>query len=112
MAIGRASEDHTAVIDYYLAEIESMRSGVLRYLVVHGEIVNTCFDLLVYAFDRPERSAILKSRHLGMYGRRALWTGVVDADRLCYCRRCYEDACCRVLDKDTTSAARVCNNCC
>ena len=112
LAIGRASEDHTAVIDYYLSEIESMRSGVLRYSSIHGEIINTCFDLLVYAADRPERSAILKSRHLGTYGKRALWSGVVDADKLSYCRRCYEDACCRVLDKDTTSAARVCNSCC
>ena len=51
LAIGRASDDHTAVIDYYLNEIVSMRNGMSRYSASDGEVINTCFDLLVYLAD-------------------------------------------------------------
>ena len=85
LAIGRALDDHTIVIDYYLNEIVSMRNGMSRYSASNGEVINTCFDLLVYLADQPERSSIVKSRHLGTYGLRAGWSGTVNADKLSYC---------------------------
>ena len=94
LAIGRSNQDHTPVIDYYFGpqELQKIRRGVVRYSAIEGRLVNTSFDLLAYSTDRPERSSILKSRHLGNIGQRSLYCGEIDDTKLPYCEACYNKA--------------------
>ena len=55
LAIGRSYDDHTPVIDYYFGELQKILGGVLRYSADHGTVINTCFDVLSYLADTPER---------------------------------------------------------
>ena len=112
LAMGRSYDDHTPVIDYYFNELKNIREGVFRYSATHGKVINTCFDVLAYSADTPERRFILKQRLLGTYGMRSGWSGTVSGDKLPFCGRCFNKACRATKNDDSEKKVPRCGNCC
>ncbi len=69
LAIGSSKEDRTKVINHYLRQIETIRSGQKRYWGLK-KIINAVFDLLTYIADRPEWHSIVHTLKEGRYGLR------------------------------------------
>ena len=107
LAMGRSYDDHTPVIDYYFNELKRIREGVFRYSATHGKVIKTCFDVLAYSADTPERRFILKQRLLGTYGMRSGWSGTVSGDKLPFCGQCFKKACRAPKNADTEKRCLV-----
>ena len=78
----------------------------------HGEVINTCFDVLAYSADTPERRTVMKQRQLGYFGLRSLWSGCVSKNNLPYCNRCFEKACKLSREDIDNKTVPRCGNCC
>jgi len=89
IAIGKSSMDHTPVLDYYFSEIEKLMSGINVYCGVDVKIKHVQLGVIAYITDRPERSSVLQTCHLGTHGKRSLWSAVIDHKHLPYCNRCF-----------------------
>jgi len=113
IAIGKSSEDHTAVLEYYYGEIEALMKGIIVFDGVDGTFKRVCFGCLAYVADRPERSSILKISHLGIWGKRSLWCTPIDHKTLPYCNRCFKMEIEDILsDPFGNSCLRRCHRCC
>ncbi len=66
MAIGPSKQDHTEVINHYIKQIETIRTGQKRYWG-RKKNINTAFDLIAYIADRPERQSIMHTLKEGRY---------------------------------------------
>ena len=60
IAVGPDFLDHTAVIDWYSAQIELLMEGKLYYCSTRKEVIRCKFGVLACLADRPEKSFILK----------------------------------------------------
>jgi len=102
LAIGRSKHNHTKVINYYIRELNKLRCGMKRYCARRRRMVNTCFDMLAYISDRPERSSILKTLHLGNTGKRSLYSAGIDPKNMPLCKNCFNALLQKVIRKDST----------
>ena len=82
LAVGKSSNYHQPVIDYYLREIEMLLKGVSVFDLRSGNFINVQMGLLAYIADRPERHPILNQTDGGLFGKRTLWCGYIDHNYL------------------------------
>ena len=87
LAVGKSSNDHTAVIDHYLQEIETLSKGIEVFTA--GKFIRIQMGLLAYITDRPERHAILNQTQGSTLEKRALWSEYIDCKHLPFCDRCF-----------------------
>ena len=80
LAVGKSSNNHQPVIDYYLKETEKLTKGVCIFDVKSGKHVNVQMGMLAYIADRPERHAILNQTDGGLFGKRTLWCAYIDGN--------------------------------
>ena len=113
LAVGKSSNNHQPVIDYYLREIEMLLKGVSVFDLKSGKFVNVQMGLLAYIADRPERHAILNQTDGGLFGKRTLWCGYIDNKHLPYCDNCFSKELDSLLnDRFSNSALTPCGRCC
>ncbi len=113
LAVGKSSNDHQPVIDYFLKEIETLSNGVDVFCPKEGRFVRLQMGLLAYIADRPERHSILNQSQGGTFGKRTLWSCVVDYKNLPYCHACFGRELKNLLDdKYSTSTLQQCGRCC
>ena len=114
LAVGKSSNDHTAVIDHYLQEIETLSKGIEVFTA--GKLVRIQMGLLAYIADRPERHAILNQTQGGAFGKRTLWSAVIDCEHLPFCDRCFNKEIKNLLDdgdhEDSSFRLPSCGYCC
>ena len=93
LAMGSSKASHDKVIAHYLKEIIKLMKGKMRYYGGNDgqkRLVNTSFGLALYIADTPERNAILHRLHLGTFGLRSGYAGMVDPVGLPSCQKCFE----------------------
>ena len=112
LAMGSSKESHDKVIAYYLKEVIELMKGKMRYYgkADQRKLVNTCFGLALYIADTPERNAILHRLHLGTFGLRSGYAGMVDPVGLPSCLQCYEHRLERLLNRPIQT--QPCHNKC
>ena len=89
LAIGRSSQDHTPVINYDTEEIERLMGGIDIYCGTSGDYIRVQMGLAASVCDQVERSAVLKTAHLGTYGQHSFYSAMIDDRKLPYCTRCF-----------------------
>lgn len=95
LAMGKSSEDHTPVREFYLEEMMTLMKGFKCY---HGEvnkIINVAFGNVTIHADRPERHEWLNTRKEGTYGKVSGYAVNISEERFPACRQCYRN---HVLD--------------
>lgn len=113
LAVGKSSNDHQPVIDHFLKEIETLASGVDVFCPKEGRFIRLQMALLAYIADRPERHSILNQSQGGTFGKRTLWSCVIDYKNLPYCDACFGNELRGILsDKYSPSNLRQCGRCC
>ena len=113
LAIGKSSLDHSPVISYYTEEIEKLMGGIDMYCGTSGEYIRVQMGLAAYVCDRVERSALMKTAHLGTYGLRSLYSAEIDDKRLPFCTRCFRTLIESLLqDRYNTDPIAPCRQCC
>ena len=78
LAMGRSTEDHTGVIEYYYKRVSELMEGFECYLGDQNEIVRVAFGLLFHSADRPERHSVGNTRTEGDWGRMTGMSGMGD----------------------------------
>ena len=78
LAVGPSKLGHSSVIEYYMKEVEEIMQGFDVFFGEDNEVKTLSLGIIAYLADRPERSSILQTAHLGLYGKRSLWTGYID----------------------------------
>ena len=111
LAIGQSKLDHTPVVEYYLRELDIIKRGVVRYSAETGDMIRTAFDMIAYVMDRPERSAVLNTMHLGIFGKRSLWAAGVDTNQLPYCNTCFTRAVASFIGHNSVALPACCQCC-
>ena len=66
-----------------------LMKGVDVFCGINNVMKRVQMGLIAYVADRPERSALMKTSHLGNYGKRSLWSSFVDENHLPFCKRCF-----------------------
>ena len=89
LAMGKSSNDHTKVIEYFHKEARDLMSGFECYDRHKDETRTTAFGLLFHSADRPERQALSKTRQEGDYGRTTNWAVDVSDEYFPACEECY-----------------------
>ena len=113
LAVGKSSNDHQPVIEYYLKQVEQLMRGVSMFDLQSGKRVNVQMGLLAYIADRPERHAILNQADGGIFGKRTLWCANIDHKRLPYCDICFSKELKALLnDQFSESPLTPCGRCC
>ena len=72
LAVGKSSDNHQPVIDYFLKEIETLSKGIYVFCAREGRFVRIQMALLAYIADRPERHTIFNQAQAGIFGKRTL----------------------------------------
>ena len=113
IAVGPGYLDHTAVIDWYSVQIESLMEGKLYYCSVRRKIIQCKFGVLACLADRPEKSFILKTALLGTFGKVASWAAEIQPNILADCSDCFETRLKHVLtDCHSPCMMDTCRRCC
>ena len=113
LAVGKSSNDHQPVIDYYLREIDQLMKGVSLFDLKSGNYVNVQMGLLAYIADRPERHAILNQTDGGLFGKRTLWCAHIDHKHLPYCDICFSKELDALMnDRFSECPLTSCGRCC
>ena len=113
LAVGKSSNDHQPVIDYYLREIEMLAKGVRLFDLKSGKYVNVQMGLLAYIADRPEKHSILNQTDGGLFGKRTLWCAHIDHNHLPYCDNCFSRELDSLLnDRFSNCPLTPCGRCC
>ena len=92
VAFGSSKLNHDKVMSHYIKKIKfKIRLGKMRYWHKNRVrcMVNTSFDLLMVIGDTPEKNEIIKSLHLGRFGKRSLWAGRISITKMPYCQSCF-----------------------
>ena len=113
LAVGKSSNDHQPVIDHILKETEMITKGIQVFCPKEGKFIRIQMGLLAYIADRPERHAILNQAQGGIFGKRTLWSAVIDHKNLPFCNACFNKEIKSLLD-DRFSQSRLtqCGRCC
>ena len=78
-----------------------------------GRLVRIQMLLLAYIADQPERHSIIHQTQGGTFGRRTLWSAVLDCKHLPYCNRCFStEMACLLSDKFSPTRLHQCSRCC
>ena len=113
LAVGKSSNDHQPVIDYYMKQVEQLMRGVSMFDVQSGKYINVQMGLLAYIADRPERHAILNQADGGLFGKRTLWCANIDHKHLPYCDNCFSKELKALMnDRFSQSPLSMCGRCC
>jgi hypothetical protein len=113
LAVGKSSNGHQLVVEYYLKEIEKLMHGVSLFDTKSGRYTRVQMGLLAYIADRPERHAILNQAERGIFGKRTLWSAFIDHDHLPYCQSCFtREVTALLADMHSPSVLSNCGRCC
>ncbi len=120
IAFGNSSLDHEPVVEYYLDQLKKIRRGKRRYYGCEKHMINTCFDLALWAGDTPERRMLTDQANRGHYGKRSHHAGKVDEKKTPSCIGCYKQLVQTAFSyqeaPDLSSViaieTRLCNRCC
>ena len=114
LTVRKSSNDHIAVIDYYLQEIETLSKGIEVFTA--GKLVRIQMGLLAYIADRPEMHTILNQTQGGICGTRTLWSEIIDCKHLPFCDRCFNKVINILLNngdhEDSLFRLPSCGHCC
>ena len=58
LAVGKSSDNHQTVVDYFLKEIETLSQGISVFCPREGRSICIQMALLAYIADRPARHAL------------------------------------------------------
>ncbi len=111
LAMGKSSEDHTSVIEYYYREVKKLMKGFHTYFGATNEIRRMSVGCLFHSSDRPERQFITNTRKEGHFGKCSNYSYCVDFDKLPACKECYKKIIFDVLSRHRSSEHRQCNKC-
>jgi hypothetical protein len=112
LAMGRSTEDHTKVIEYYYKRASELMEGFECYLGDQNEIVRVAFGLLFHSADRPERHSVGNTRTEGDWGRMTGMSGMDDKSMWPACRKCYEGHAKEIANGNLTNIVQSpCSNC-
>ncbi len=111
LAMGKSTEDHTPVIEYYHREVKKLMKGFLTYFGVANEIRRMSVGFLFHSSDRPERQFVTNTRKEGHFGKCANYAYCVDFDKLPACKECYKEITSKILARNHISESRPCNKC-
>jgi hypothetical protein len=111
IAIGKSSNDHTAVINHFLKEIIDLEKGFDCYFVDRNEIRHTALGLLCYVADRPERNAVRHTRTEGTYGKFTDWAAAISTKNFAACAKCFLCMVKMVLGNEELSPHNGCSRC-
>ena len=118
IAFGCSSLNHESVVSYQLDQLEKIRRGKLRFYAKDGvkRMISTCFDLVLWAGDTPERRQLTHTSNRGNYGKRSNYAGKINQDKTPACANCYKRLIKRAMyfDGNRTDLLpfRKCNRCC
>ena len=113
LAVGQSSNNHQSVIDHFLKEVEIITNGIEVFCPKEGKFVRIQMGLLAYIADRPERHAIINQADGGIFGKRTLWSAVIDFKNLPFCNTCFNKEIKSVLeDRYSKSSLPQCGTCC
>ena len=88
--MGKSSEDHTSVIEYYYREVKKLMKGFHTYFGATNEIRRMSVGCFFHSSDRPERQFITNTRKEGHFGKCSNYSYCVDFDKLPACKECYK----------------------
>ena len=111
LAMGKSTEDHTPVIEYYNREVKELMKGFLTYIGVTNEIRRMLVGFLFHSSDRPERQFVTNTRKEGHFGKCANYAYCVDFNKLPACKECYKEITSKILARNHISESRPCNKC-
>lgn len=114
LVVGKSSKNHQPVLDYYMDQVETLTNeGVDVFCTVNGVHRRVQMGLLAYIADRPERHTILCQLDGGHFGKRTLWSAVIDNKNLPYCDKCFQlEVKSLLCDCYADSDRHVCGCCC
>ena len=69
LAIGKSSEDHSEVFNYFHKEARELMKGFKCYFGRHNEMRHTALACLFNSCDRPENATLANTRKEGHFGR-------------------------------------------
>ena len=61
-----------------MKEVEEIMQGFDAFFGDDNIVKTFSLGIIAHLVDRPERSSILQTAHMGSYGKRSLWTGYID----------------------------------
>ena len=114
LAMGKSSDDHTKVIEYYVEQCKELMKGFECYFGESNKIERVAFSMLAWNADRPERQMISNTRKEGTYGKVSGWAVNPSEDLLPSCLRCYRRLVHEMLGDCLVSDATMlpCTQCC
>ena len=112
LAMGKSSEDHTPVIEHYLAECKELMKGFDCYFGNTNRMGRMAVGMLSWNADRPERKMILNTKREGHWGKISGWSACLDEEVFPACEKCYPARVKRMLDQTFANQTRNCQLCC
>ena len=89
VAVGSGHLDHTPVIDWFSAEVESLMKGHHVYCGRRRRVIHVKLGVVANLADHPEKASTVKTALLGTYGKTASWAMDVNPRVLPDCDICY-----------------------
>jgi hypothetical protein len=86
--MGKSSEDHTSVSEYYYREVKKLMKGFHTYFGATNEIRRMSVGCLFHSSDTPERQFITNTRK--DFGKCSNYSYCVDFDKLPACKKFYK----------------------
>ena len=114
LAIGKSSDNHTPVIDYYIREAWKIRSGFPCYLGAEKKICHVTFWMITWNADRPERQVLSGTRKEGVYGMFTGWAMSLNGcvEKFVACEKCYERTLLKIFGRtENLQNDGTCNQC-
>ena len=89
VAMGKSSEDHTKVLEYFHHEIQDLLKGFKIFDASTNSVRFIVPSLLFISADRPERAAIACTRQEGNWGKVTGYAVKINPKLFAACRGCY-----------------------
>ena len=89
LAMGKSGDDHTPVIEHYLAEAKELMKGFKCYFGDTKTIERMAFSMLIWLADRPEWQMILNTMKEENYGKISGWSADVNEKVFPACLKCH-----------------------
>ena len=87
--------------------------GVSLFSPKDGKYTDVQMGLLAYIADRPERHAIINQAERGIFGKRTIWSAVIDHKYLPYCEGCFlKEVSALLSDIHSPGDLSSCGRCC
>jgi hypothetical protein len=95
--MGKSSEEHTSVIEYYYREVKKLMKGFHTYFGATNKIRHISVGCLFHSSDRPERHFITNTQKEGHFRKCTNYSYCVDFDKLPACKECYKKIIVKVI---------------